>query len=287
MSFLREALHAGKEKLRKASIDEPELSAELLLAKLLSISRSQLLLLDPKRKLSTEQIQEFDRLLTKRLLHWPVAYLLGEQEFFGLSFEVNPAVLIPRPETELLVESGLKLMRGLPGNPWIADLGTGSGCIAVTMAKENPKLFVLAVDRSRDAIAVAKRNAIRHGVEKRIHFCVGDFLQATAEQRFFDLVISNPPYINAAEKNAISISVKDFEPSLALFTPPGDPLICYKEIAQQASTRLKPGAWLICEMGLGQSQALAQEMNARKFKAVQTRPDFAGIERVLLAQQPL
>lgn len=286
MSFLREALHAGKEKLRKASIDEPELSAELLLAKVLSISRSQLLL-DSERKLSAEQIQEFDQLLAKRLLHWPVAYLLGEQEFFGLSYAVSPVVLIPRPETELLVEIGLKLIRDLPGNPWIADLGTGSGCIAITMAKENPKLRVLAVDRSCDAIAVAKRNAIRHGVEKRIHFCVGDFLQATAEQRFFDLVVSNPPYIDAAEKNAISISVKNFEPSLSLFTPPGNPLIFYKEIAEQARTRLKTNAWLVFEMGIGQSKALVQEMNARKFKAVQARPDFAGIERVLLAQQSL
>lgn len=283
MIRLGEALAAAKQRLRAAGVDEAEISAELLLAHAMGKDRT-FLFREPAHPIPPQQHERFLDLLRERERRCPVAYLLGEQEFMGLRFEVGPSVLIPRPETEQLVERALEILEGVSGAPRLADLGTGSGCIAIAIAKRDPRVRVAAIDRSDDALALARRNARRHGVEQRVRFLRGDLFSALREQPEFDLVVSNPPYIDPSQRDSLMPEVRDFEPAGALFAPAGHPTFFHAEIARQSATRLKPGGWLLLEMGAGQAQAAVGEVRLRGYDPIVCRRDFQGIERVLEAR---
>jgi release factor glutamine methyltransferase len=256
----------------------PRRDAELILAYVLG-SNPTALLTHPERVLSAQQADLFETLLKRRLASEPVQYLTGEQEFFGLIFAVSPDVLIPRPETEHLVEAVLQRFdRG--ANPNIVDVGTGSGAIAVAIAHTLTRSQVMAVDISLAALEVARRNAERHGVIDRVTLRQSDLL-ADAGSAEFDVVVSNPPYIANGER--LEPQVADYEPQSALYAGPTG-LEIYEHLIPQASQVLKPKGWLMMEIGYGQQAAL--EALLPGWREVSFVADLQGIPRVVKAQKP-
>jgi release factor glutamine methyltransferase len=249
--------------------------AELLLMHVIGCDRAYLLT-HPEMKLTREQAAAYEGYLVRRAHHEPVQYIIGEQEFFGLRFRVTPDVLIPRPETEHLVEAALaRVDQTAPVR--IADVGTGSGAIAVALAHALPKAGITALDTSAAALKVAQDNAERHHVADRIEFVVSDLLQAAGDENF-DLIVSNPPYV--AEGEVLEPQVRDFEPASALFAGP-DGLDVYRRLIPQAYAALKPGAWLLMEIGQGQREALAEMLTV--WENVSFISDLQGIPRVACA----
>ncbi len=226
----------------------------------------------------------FRELILRRADGWPVAYLVGQREFYLLTFEVSPAVLIPRPETETLVAEALKLLKPI-ANPSVLDLGTGSGCIAVSIAHQKKDARVIAVDVSPDALDIAGRNAERHGVADRIDFRQGDLLAAVPADGRFDLIVSNPPYVTPGELAGLAPEVRDHEPRLALDGGP-DGLAFYRRIAMGAGAFLKPGGWLLVEIGATQDDAVRGLFGERGALEVgKTIRDAAGLPRVVAARK--
>jgi release factor glutamine methyltransferase len=237
------------------------------------------LLTHPERPLSAKEADGYESLLKRRLANEPVQYLTGEQEFFGLLFEVSPDVLIPRPETEHLVEAVLERF-DREANPRIVDVGTGSGAIAVAIAHAIPRSRVTAVDLYPAALEIARRNAERHGVIDRVTLLQSDLL-AAARSTKFDAVVSNPPYI--ADGEVLEVQVANYEPRPALFAGPTG-LEVYERLIPQARTVLKPRGWLIIEIGYGQRPALEALLGG--WSEVSFVPDLQGIARVVQAQKP-
>ena len=227
---------------------------------------------------------EYRALVARRAAREPVAYIIGHREFWGLEFEVTRDVLIPRPETELIVEETLALARdssGGPGalgnSPTIVDVGTGSGCLAVALAHELPRARVIAIDVSTAALHVAKRNADRHGVSSRITWHAGSLLEPI--DRAVDLIVSNPPYVPLGDAPALPPDVRDYEPPVALFSG-GDGLATIRALVKQAVDRVKPGGALIFEFGFGQATVVHDIiMHARAWQIVRLREDLQGIPR--------
>jgi release factor glutamine methyltransferase len=252
--------------------------ALLLLGRVLGLSEAQVLA-RPEADVPNESEQRFSTLLARRLGGEPVAYLVGEKEFFGRPFWVDSRVLIPRPETEHVVEAALagQLLPG-PPSPRILDVGTGSGCLAVTLALEIPRAIVVATDVSLGALAVAAKNARRHGVAARVRLA-GLELLAGLDLSHFDLVVSNPPYVDLSEAPALSPEVCNFEPHLALFAPGSGDAVLARLIRQAESVRA--GVRLILEMGLGQLEAVTAAGAAAGFEVLSVRDDLAGIPRVV------
>ena len=272
-----DALQAAR--IRLASTSQfPRRDAELILAYVLGCD-STALLTRPERVLSTGQAEQFETLLRRRLASEPVQYITGEQEFFGLLFEVSPDVLIPRPETEHLVEAVVARF-SRDADPRIVDVGTGSGAIAVAIAHALPRSQIMAVDLSLDALEVARRNAERHGVIDRVTLCESDLL-GDAGSAEFDVVVSNPPYVANGEK--LERQVADYEPRSALYAGPTG-LEIYERLIPQANRVLEPHGWLIMEIGYGQQPALDALLGA--WRAVSFAPDLQGIPRVVQAQKP-
>jgi release factor glutamine methyltransferase len=238
---------------------------------------STALLTHPERLLSGEEADEFEGLLQRRLANEPVQYLTGEQEFFGLLFEVSPDVLIPRPETEHLVEAVLERFNR-DANPRIVDVGTGSGAIAVAIAHAIPRSRVTAVDIYPAALEIARRNAERHGVIDRVTLLQSDLL-AAARSTEFDAVVSNPPYI--ADGEVLEVQVANYEPRPALFAGPTG-LEVYERLIPQARNVLRPAGWLMMEIGYGQRPALEALLGG--WSEVSFVPDLQGIARVVLAR---
>jgi release factor glutamine methyltransferase len=236
------------------------------------------LLTHPEHILSATETNRFETMLSRREASEPMQYILGSQEFFGLRFEVSPAVLIPRPETEHLVEAVLERF-GRNAAPHIVDVGTGSGAIAIALAHEMPNAHITAVDCSLPALAVAQRNALQHGVAERVTFLESDLLGSVKENDF-DAVVSNPPYI--ANEEALEPQVFHYEPHAALFAGPTG-IEIYERLIPQALGALKPHGWLIVEIGHGQQAALERLLD--EWKAVSFLPDLQGIPRVVLAQK--
>lgn len=215
-----------------------------------------------------------------------MAYLYGGKEFYGRMFEVTSAVLIPRPETELIVEAALQRFPDDRAVLNVADIGTGSGCLAVTLAKERPAARVLATDISKAGLLVAQQNANRYGVEDRIVFSHGDLLaegsQATSNR--FDLIVSNPPYVPDGDRATLQPEVRDYEPAEALFAGP-DGLDVIRRIIPAASARLKTGGSLIFEIGVGQDAAVGELISAAPgLRMVGLRNDLQGIPRTVIAE---
>ncbi|MGF9711092.1 peptide chain release factor N(5)-glutamine methyltransferase [Paenibacillus naphthalenovorans] len=283
---IREAYAEASSFLRRSGVREPEANAGRLLEYLLGESRSGLLLRWPE-PFPPEREADWKRLLARKASGEPVQYIIGEQEFYGLSYTVTPAVLIPRPETELLVEQAVLLGRQLwkdGESPAVADIGTGSGAIAVSLAVQCPRWRVMASDISPDALEVAKANAVRHGVAERIAFFEGDLLAPWIESgERLDLVISNPPYIPEADEEGLQPEVRLFEPRTALYGG-ADGLVLYRRLTAQLAELPAMPALVGFEVGMGQAQEVRQLLErAADWDEIRTIPDLAGIDRHVIA----
>ena len=226
---------------------------------------------------------EFRVLIERRLAGEPIQYIVGEAEFYGLPFCVTRAVLIPRPETELVVEKALQLAAGL-GAPRILDVGTGSGAIAVALAAHLREAAISATDVSLAALTVARRNAERNGVADRIRFRAGDLLAPVAGEQF-DILVSNPPYVAEADRDTLAVEVREFEPMTALFAG-AQGLAVYRRLIPAAFAALASGGFLVLEMGHGQKAAVGMLLGAAGFCAIEFAADLQGIPRVATGQRP-
>ena len=223
--------------------------------------------------------EPFESLVARRRGREPVARITGRREFWGLDFEVAPAVLVPRPESELLVETAVARL-GNRAAPWdIADVGTGSGCLAIALARELPRARVAATDVCPDALAVARRNAARHGAAGRVTFHRGDLLEGLPGP--FDLIVSNPPYVPDGVIAALAPEVSRHDPALALRGGP-DGLDTVRRLVAAAADRLRPGGWLVVEVGAGQSEDTAAIAGGAGMQVVDVRPDLQGIPRAVV-----
>jgi release factor glutamine methyltransferase len=224
---------------------------------------------------------EFRSLIDRRKHGEPIQYITSETEFYGLSFRVTPDVLIPRPETEHLVEKVIELAACFQ-SPRIVDIGTGSGAIAIAIGHHLPNADIAAVDLSAPALAIARENAIRYAVT--IRFLQGDLLTPVANEQF-EIVVSNPPYVPETDRPTLSVEVRDHEPSLGLFAGP-DGLDIYRRLIPQAFAALVPGGYIVLEIGYNQSQPIASQLSASGFVKIEFVPDLQGIPRVVSAQRP-
>ncbi|MGH7134559.1 MAG: peptide chain release factor N(5)-glutamine methyltransferase [Pirellulales bacterium] len=270
--------------LKQHGADSPRLDAEVLLAEALGCQRIQLYA--AFGDVPSEEIRTaFRKLVRRRAEGTPVAYLVGRREFYSLSFRVTPDVLIPRPETEFVVMRLLDLASPADGEWTIADVGTGSGVIAVCAAKWLPNSRLLALDISGKALKVAAANAAEHGIGNRIEFMESDLFAAVSPERTFDFVVANPPYVAEHEMAGLSRDVRDYEPRSALVAGPhGTETIC--RLVEQAAERLKPGGWLLMEIS-PQIEAQVRELVARddRYGLGPTVKDLAGFARVIQAQK--
>jgi release factor glutamine methyltransferase len=279
---LKEALASAVDRLTREKVSSPRMNAELLLMFTLSCDRAYLYA-HPERKLSNEEANRHEAALAERSRGVPAQYITGHQEFWGMDLIVTPAVLIPRPETEHVVESVLDCVAkdNLTVGLRIADVGTGSGCIALALARELPQAQIHAIDISDAALEIARANAARHQLESRIQFHQGDLLTGFARSSF-DFVASNPPYIGESEEDQVQLEVRKFEPRSAVFAGPiGTEVI--SRLIPQAYAVLKPGGRLIMEI----SGTIAEETKRLlpDWHDVEFRLDLQSIKRVTIAKK--
>ena len=222
--------------------------------------------------------------VSRRVSHEPIQYILGRAAFWRDEFVVTPAVLIPRPETEGLVEEVARRLRPT-SSPRILDLGTGSGCIALSVLRECPSARALAVDVSQEALAVARENAARLHLSARIEFRCSDWFDGIPAGEAFDAIVSNPPYVAPSDRDSLHRTVRDFEPAQALFAEAPDGLSSYRAIIGGAFVRLPPLGLIALEVGQGQAARVGKLLRDAGFGKVETKKDLASIDRVLLAQK--
>jgi release factor glutamine methyltransferase len=268
---LKQALRRARDILSQNGVEDAPLEGELLLRHALNIDRVQLYI-DLEKELIPQQEEAFRRLLERRLSGEPSAYITGHREFYGLDFRVNPSVLIPRPESELLVERTLAIAKNRPLSI-VADIGTGSGAIAVSLAVNLPQAKIYATDISAAALEVALANCRQHGVFGRVRLLKGDLLEPLLEP--VDIIVANLPYVSQSELSP------RFEPPLAL-DGGADGTRIIKQLCQQAGGKLKAGGWLLLEIGQGQAEAVAAILhNFFPDGEIEVIPDLGGIERVV------
>jgi release factor glutamine methyltransferase len=276
---LRQALKSAIDVLETNDIGSSRLNAETLLMFVLDCNRAHLYA-HPERELTGDEEQRYQEAINERARGVPAQYITGHQEFWGLDFLVSPAVLIPRPETEHLVESAIEIANVFE-RPVIVDVGTGSGCVALSLANDLPKAEVHAVDLSPEALEVARANSARLRLE-RVRFHLTDVLEGFPEE-FADIIVSNPPYVGECEADKVQAQVRRFEPHMAVFGgPEGSELI--RKVISQAHRVLKPGGWLLMEIGYTQSSLL--EGLLVRWQDVHFVPDLQGIPRVAVARKP-
>ena len=273
---IAEAILQGANKLRKAGVPEARREAGSLLAFLLEKDRT-FILSHADDPISTEQATLFQEFLDARAQGEPAQYITGRQDFYGLEFEVTPAVLIPRPETELLVEAAIKLVGAEVVS--VCDVGTGSGCIAITLLTQLPQARAIAVDVSAAALEIAKRNAARHRVTDRIEFLLSDCL-ASVPQQTFDLIVSNPPYVSEDAVATLQREVRDFEPRVAL-TAGADGLDVIRRLVTDARRYLKPHGHFLFEIGFDQHEAVGNLIDAQVWELLDIHQDLQGIPRTV------
>jgi len=282
---VRQALRGAADFLAKAGIEDAPTDARILLCHVLGCDHAALHR-HPDRPLSEDRRAALQTLLEQRTRHVPVAYLTGHRGFRDLDLLVDRRVLIPRPETELLAEAVLEYLARVP-SPLVADLGTGSGAIGLAIARERPDARVFATDISADALAVARENAVREGLQDRVTFIEGDWeapLHQAAPPGAWDVLASNPPYISPTDYDALPPDVREHEPRIALFAA-GDGLGPYRRIAVAAGSLLKPGGLLALELGVGKAGSVRALVESAGLTAIETRRDYGGIERVLVARR--
>lgn len=289
---LRDYLDAAVARLTKAGVDSPRLSAAMLAQETLrpaapgAVQGSARLfcVMEAQRVLTAEEERKLEALTARRAQGCPVAHLTGHREFYGRVFQVTRHTLIPRPETELLVDSALEL---LPPTPLrFADLGAGTGCIGLTLAAERPGWRGVLLDISADALAVAAANGAQHRLQERVALLRGDMLRPPLHPGSLDLLLSNPPYIAEAERESVMDEVLDWEPHEALFSE-NNGLRHLEAAIRAAATALRPGGRVLLEHGATQGQAVRELLRKADFANVETRHDLRGLERCATAQKRL
>jgi len=288
---LKDALAGAVARLTANNVPSPRMNAELLLMFTLSCDRAHFFA-HPERELTSDEESRYEHALAERSRGIPAQYITGHQEFWGMDLIVTPAVLIPRPETEHVIETVLNCVgRTCPerepkgptpaGSLYIADVGTGSGCIALALAKELPGAEIYATDNSPAALEVARANAARHQLESRIQFREADLLSGLPDNSF-DFVVSNPPYVGESEEDQVQLEVRKFEPRNAVFAGPAGTEVIARLIPQ-AHAALKPGGSLIMEISGTIADEVATLLNS--WQSVAIKPDLQSIPRVISAQK--
>lgn len=274
-------LQAAEDYLRQRDVDAPKRSVELLMGRVMGISRLDLYLAHD-RPVNEAERTRLRALIADRGRHVPVAHLLGDWEFFGLELEVTADVLVPRPETEHLAELAIERA---PADARCLDLGTGSGAIAIALAAKRPDVTVVASEVSPAAAAVARRNVARHDLGDRVEVVDGETWQPLTGREPFDLLVSNPPYVDPAQPELLAPDVREFEPQVALFTEPGDPGSCYRAILEGVPDHVRAGGWILLETGMGASEAAHALLEQASFTTdVELTNDLAGVPRYLSAR---
>ena len=278
---LKEALTSAVDGLEAAEVGSPRMNAEVLLMFVLGVNRAYLYA-HPERELTVEEETRYDEVLAQRATGMPSQYITGHQEFWGLDFVVSPAVLIPRPETEHLVETVLELARGI-ARPKLVDVGTGSGCVALALAHELKDAEVYLLDISADALEVARANAARLQLEPR-RFIQSNVLEGLADIHDFDFVVSNPPYVGFHEADKVQRSVFEFEPRIAVFAGESG-LDVIRPLVVQAHDALKRGGWLALEIGYSMRDVVLGLLHLTKWEEIRVVPDLQEIPRVVMARK--
>ena len=284
-----EILNWSTHYLKDHRIENPRLNAELLLARVLNLSKKSLYA-RLNGQFQQEKKEALERLIERRISGEPLQYILGHQEFWSIDFRVDPRVLIPRPETELLVEQSVSTLSetSLVQTPSVLEIGTGSGAIAISLAKDVRDIFIVATDISREALLLAKENAKSAGVLHQIAFVNADLLgpfRYLRDQEPFDLIVSNPPYIDRSEIQRLAREIRDYEPIAAL-DGGEDGMEFYRRIISQAPSYLRRGGWLLLEVGEGQGEKVADQLErSGYFLRPQLLPDLSGIKRVVKTQK--
>ena len=282
---IADAIREGAAIFNDAGLAEARREAGGLLQHVIGRDRT-FVLSHPEQQLTEDQLQTFQELIKRRAAGEPLQYLTAQQSFFGLEFEVTAGVLIPRPETELLVELALETIQGTQA-PRICDVGTGSGCIAISLLHERKDAHAIAIDISAAAIEIAKRNAVRHQVESRLTFVHANCFSSLSQAEFsFDLIVSNPPYLAEDDFPGLQREVKDHEPREALAGGP-DGLDVVRRLLSESDSFLKPGGHLLIEIGFNQASAVQSLIEEREWLGKGIKPDLQGIPRVVVLQKRL
>jgi release factor glutamine methyltransferase len=277
---LKQELDSAVARLAAANVPSARMNAELLLRFTLDCDRAYLYA-HPERELTADEQSRYDAVLKERARGVPAQYITGHQEFWGMDLIVSPAVLIPRPETEHVVEAVLEIIGQDRTTPVrIVDVGTGSGCIALALAKELPAAEIEATDISAAALEVARANAVRHGLESRVHFHEADLL---AQLKNLDFVVSNPPYVGESEEDEVQLEVRKFEPGAAVFAG-ATGLEVIGRLIPQAREKLKTGGWLVIEISGTIAEGVKNLLDG--WDDVRIRPDLQSIPRVVQARKP-
>lgn len=286
---IRDLLKVTSDYLKQKDIESPRLNAEVLLAHVLALSRVELYLRFDQ-PLNEEELSRYRALVKRRLGREPLQYITGSQEFWSLDFEVGPSVLIPRPESEMLVETALSLWRAgripHPERPRLLDLCTGCGALAVALAREVPAAAVWASDLSGDALATARRNAAKHDVGDRMEFLTGDLFEPSRDRNLiFDLMVSNPPYIRSDAMESLPPEVRLYEPRQAL-DGGKDGMVYIERILSEGPDFLAPGGWVLVEMDPEQtSEALRRIEGTRRYESWERVKDYSGRYRMVMARK--
>lgn len=268
--------------LQTAKITEPRMEAVSLLTHALNVDRA-FVIAHAERELTVTEAQRFREFVRRRASREPLQYITGVQEFFNLKFEVTPEVLIPRPETELVVETALDLLNSTEA-PIIADVGAGSGCIAISLLHEMPRAHAIGIDISSNALAVARRNAKRHGVSDRLAFAQADGVSPFRRHPIFSAIVSNPPYIPADQIDNLQPEVRDHEPLSALVAG-DDGLSHIRLLVRDAAHHLQTGGYVIFEIGFDQSEAVQALVNQTTWELVGIKNDLQKIPRVFVLRK--
>jgi release factor glutamine methyltransferase len=277
--LLRSSFNSAVQQLADAHVGSPRLNAEILLMFVLQCDRAYLYA-HPERELTAAEESKYQEALARRASGFPSQYITGHQEFWGLDFIVTPAVLIPRPETEHLIEVLLPKAKEVP-RPRLVDVGTGSGCIAITLSRELPDAEIYATDISHDALEIAQANATRYPFASRIQFHQTDLLSGLAHN-YFDFIVSNPPYVGESEEDSVQLEVRKFEPRMAVFSGPiGTEVI--ERLIQQAQAALKPQGWLLMEISGTIVDGVKKVLDG--WENVEITNDLQGIPRVVSARK--
>jgi release factor glutamine methyltransferase len=279
---LKPALASAVEQLESVDVGSPRLNAEMLLMFVLGVNRAYLYA-HPERELTSDEHSRFGEVTEQRASGVPSQYITGHQEFWGLDFLVSPSVLIPRPETEHLVETVLELAREISA-PRIVDVGTGSGCVALALAHELKSAEVYAVDLSADALEIARTNAARLQLDGRVRFLQSNVLSAVKSVHDFDLVVSNPPYVGLKEADKVQRSVFKYEPRMAVFAGENG-LDVIRPLIVQAHAALKLGGYLAMEIGYSMEVAVLELLSPTMWDEPSVVPDLQGIPRVIAASK--
>jgi release factor glutamine methyltransferase len=283
MLTVLEALNTASDYLNKKGINSARLNSELLLTSILNCKRLDLYL-SFERPLQKNEIDIYRELLKRRSTFEPLQYIIGKVEFYGLEFEVNPSVLIPRPETELLVEAVIELLKKHE-SPSILDIGSGSGNISIALAKNIPACKIVGLDISEEAIETAKRNAKLNEVENQLMFVKKNILNGLEiGENKFDVVVSNPPYISAAEFLNLDPELRLYEPRFAL-TDENDGLSFYRKISALSKSLLKNNGKIFFEIGVGQSEEVKRILLDNDYKSIVIKKDFSDIERIIIGEK--